>query len=150
MTDQEAKERSLIVEEARSWLRTPFRMGQMVKGQGVDCGCILVSVYGTIGIIADPVGYFTVDWASHTHEERYVKLVEPFSRQVNTPLPGDVVLVRLRRGRPFCHGGIVINWPTVIHAYDRSGVEYVDATKVPMRGSEQRFYSPWPRNNVTL
>ncbi len=31
------------------------------------------------------------------------------------PLPGDVVLWRF--GRCYSHGAIVIEWPTVIHAY---------------------------------
>ena len=47
--------RQRIVEEARSWLGTPYHHQAMVKGAGVDCAMILVAVYRAVGLI--PAGF---------------------------------------------------------------------------------------------
>ncbi|MDO6044547.1 hypothetical protein Q4P48_08410 [Neisseria gonorrhoeae] len=43
--------RARIVEEARSWLGTPYHHHAMVKGAGVDCAMLLVAVYGAVGLL---------------------------------------------------------------------------------------------------
>lgn len=145
MTQEEARLRSDVVQEAHSWIRTPFRLGAMVKGHGVDCGCLLVASYGIIGVTVGEIGRFTIDWAQHTNEERYLSIVEKFADQVDVPLPGDIVLVRIFRSRPFCHAAIVTQWPYAIHALDGRSVEISDATKSPLKRGEQRFYSYFAR-----
>lgn len=66
--------RARIVEEARSWLGTPYHHHAMVKGAGVDCAMLLVAVYGAVGLL--PEGFdprpYPQDWHLHRDCERYL------------------------------------------------------------------------------
>jgi hypothetical protein len=50
---------------------------------------------------------------------------------------------RLFKNRPFYHGGIVIEWPLVIHSRDLGGVEYLEVLQSHLGKRERRFQSPW-------
>ena len=39
------EQRDLIVEETKSWLRTPYHHQGAIKGVGVDCAMILIKVF---------------------------------------------------------------------------------------------------------
>lgn len=141
----ESEQRGHAVAEARTWLGTKFHYEACVKGSGVDCGSLLMSLYGSIGIPIDwNIGCFPRDWGLHTAEERYLEIVERYTHRVDAPGPGDIVLFRLFKNRPFCHGGLVIEWPLVIHACDERKVEYLDVLQSPLGKREMRFMSPWP------
>jgi hypothetical protein len=155
----EAEQRTAVVAEARSWLRTPYRNQAFVKGLGVDCGFLLIEVYAACGLIErfDPRPY-SDHWHLHRSEERYLGWVERFAHPVAQPGPGDVVLWRL--GRCFSHGGIVTEWPApgvgagrpgapqrVVHAYARARM--VEESDVAIGGElsdpkrERRYFSLW-------
>lgn len=144
-----AEQRQAAIAEAKSWLRTPFHDNAMVKNAGVACGPLLIAVYGAIGIpVPTDIDWskFPRDWHLHTTEERYWNVVSQYSRPVETPEPGDMVLARFSRQqpvKPFCHGGVVVEWPLVIHAYWGKGVEYADVSKGPLAAREKCFLSPW-------
>jgi cell wall-associated NlpC family hydrolase len=143
----EAEQRAAVVAEARTWLRTPFVMGQASKGYGVDCGLFIAASYRAAGIEV-PTGYglFRHDWHLHTKEERYLAVVEQYTHRVDTPGPGDMVLVRIKANQPFSHAAVVVEWPRVIHAaWFRSAgrVSELDADRGPAAAWEKRFYSPW-------
>lgn len=141
-----AQERLAVIREAHSWLRTPYAHLQRVKGAGVDCATILAEVYGAAVPWCPeiPVEYYPQDW--HLHKgcgERYLAVVESYCEQTPFPEPGDIVVFRF--GHAFSHGAIIVEWPTVIHAYiQASGVtlEDVEANK-ELAGRVRRFYSPW-------
>jgi len=107
-----------IVEEARSWLGTPWHHMGRVKGAGVDCAMLLAEVYQAVGLIprVDPEPY-PMDWALHRGEQRFLEWVEKFGVKVEgDPQPGDVLLYQY--GRCVSHAAICVEWPgTVIHAY---------------------------------
>lgn len=110
--------REKIVAEAMTWLRTPYHHHARVKGAGVDCAQILIAVYSAVGLVEEfDTGDYPPDWMMHRDEERYLGFVTAHAAQVDEPLPGDVVLYKV--GRCFSHGGIVIDWPTIIHASNR-------------------------------
>jgi predicted AAA+ superfamily ATPase len=49
-----------------------------------------------------------------------------------------------RVGRTFSHGGMVTEWPYIIHSYLPSSiVEEVDARHTPMGHRPMRVYSYW-------
>lgn len=133
-----------IVQEARTWLGTPFIHQGMVKGAGVGCGTLLIAVYGGIGLpVPDPktLGYFPRDWHLHTREERYLNILLGFAHPVEVPEPGDMVLFQI--GRIFAHSGIVVKWPTeIIHVMWGSSVEIADASKQPLDRKKTMFLSP--------
>lgn len=107
--------RKRIVAEAMSWLGTSYHHRARVKGAGVDCAQILIGVYAAVGLVAEfDTGEYPMDWMMHRDEERYLGFVVDHANEVESPLPGDVVLYRV--GRCFSHGGIVIAWPQILHA----------------------------------
>lgn len=143
--------RARIIEEAKTWLRTPWHHAARVKGSGVDCGQLIIGVYINAGLVEHfETGGYPADWMLHQSEERYLGWVEKYLDPVDVPQPGDVAAWRY--GHCFSHGAIVVDWPTIIHAYRREkGVVWGDATQgdigrehKPQGGSEERpvkFYT---------
>lgn len=112
----EQAQRQAVIDEAKSWLRTPYHHRQRVKGVGVDCGMLLIAVYSACGLSPDfDPGEYPADWMMHRDEERYLSWVRKFAADTDKPLPGDIALWRF--GRCVSHGAIVVDWPNVIHAY---------------------------------
>lgn len=131
----DAATRARIIEEAKSWLGTPYHHMGRVKGAGVDCAMLLAEVYAAAGVI-DHVesDFYPLDWHMHRDEELYLsKIFESkvaFETTQNNLLPGDVVLARF--GWTFSHGAIVIEWPLCIHASIKTPVSYVDVLREAM------------------
>jgi cell wall-associated NlpC family hydrolase len=115
-----AHERAEILRIAATWLRTPYRHGQRVKGHGVDCAQILIAIYSEAGLI-EPFtpDTYAGDWHLHHREERYTAVIERFADPVDRPEPGDVSVWRF--GYTFSHGAVVMSWPTVLHAVKAEG-----------------------------
>lgn len=147
MTD-ELLQRSAVVQEAESWLGTPYHHAARVKGAGTDCAMLLAEVYEAAGVTprVEPEAY-PHDWHIHRNEERYLQHVETFARRIEgAPRPGDIALFRV--GRCISHGAIVISWPLAIHAYVTPGevvLEDMEAN-LDLRERLVGFWSPWEKN----
>ncbi len=157
MTDLESQQRAAVVAEARTWLGTPYHHEGRVKGVGVDCLQLLAGVFSapSVGLIEKPlIPHYPWDWHLHRDAERYMEGLTRYTREIEAPPhPGDIVLFRF--GRCFSHGGIVVKWPTIIHAYVGKGCVLEDAqaahwlTHVGETGAEQgkkrahKFFSYW-------
>lgn len=118
----EQAQRARVVEIARQWIKTPYAHAGMVKGQGVDCATLLYATFkeaGLIGSIALPP--YTGAWHVHRDEEKYTDFIRQFAAEIEgrDPLPGDVVVWKFHRC--FAHGAIVVDWPTIIHAFINVG-----------------------------
>jgi cell wall-associated NlpC family hydrolase len=102
-------DRGRLVAETLSWIGTPYRTAQRVKGPlgGVDCLTFVVEVFERAGIIPRyKVPFYPQDWHLHRDDERYLAGILEYAREIaGPPQPGDVVLFRF--GRCFAHGGIV-------------------------------------------
>jgi NlpC/P60 family putative phage cell wall peptidase len=142
--------RRKVVEEALSWIGTPFHHAARVKGAGVDCLMLLAEVYeraGVAGHVAPP--FYVPDWHLHRNAERYMEGLLQYARPIDgppqgpPPQAGDIALFRF--GRTFSHGAIVVGWPRLIHAYWAIGVVWGDATLYPLKGREVRFFTPFLR-----
>jgi cell wall-associated NlpC family hydrolase len=137
--------RALVVAEAESWIGTPYRAAQRVKGPdgGVDCLTFVVEVFERAGIIPHyRVPYYPGDWHLHRDDERYLAGVLDHAREIpGPPQPGDVALFRF--GRCFAHGGIVTAWPMLVHAWNGVGVVPVDATQALLGARPRRFFDPF-------
>lgn len=130
MTQAEEQERQSVVQEALSWIGTPYHHAAGVKGCGVDCAYLLIEVYSRCGIVPriNP-GPYKGNIATFVKGQRlYRRIVSSLSRQVRRPpRPGDVAVFMVNIGgrhRNFLatHGGIVIEWPRVVHALQGRGV----------------------------
>jgi cell wall-associated NlpC family hydrolase len=119
-TDLDPRRLRVLV-EAISWLGTRYHSHGRVKGAGVDCLTLLCEVYERAGIIPHvDVPFYRPDAMMHSKKELYLEGVIARGHEVSIPLPGDVVLYKW--GRIFAHSGIVIDWPTIIHASAAKGV----------------------------
>ena len=116
--------RKKIVEEARSWLNTPYHLGARVKGAGVDCATFILQVMVNVGIFTDDrLEAYGPDWFKHTEEERYRmqvlrharKILETVCYRSTEALPGQIVLGR-HQSKVLNHGAIVTEYPMAIHA----------------------------------
>jgi cell wall-associated NlpC family hydrolase len=131
--------RTAIVDEALTWLRTPYLLRGRVKGAGCDCGSFLMCVAVALGLMGDAeLGVYHSDcWMNWTSEEYLkkvlavtAKVLESISYRTGAgfPLaPGTLVLTRAAGSKYFNHGGIVVKWPQIIHAVVPC-VELADAT----------------------
>lgn len=83
-----AAERARVVQEAMSWLKTPWHHHSRVKGAGVDCLQLLVAVYEAAGVCLpwakkdDP---YPIDCFLHEKESRYLPFVETFAHMIPGP-----------------------------------------------------------------
>lgn len=138
----EKQQRAAVVAEAMTWLRTPYHHQASIKGAGVDCAMILVEVYHACGLIPkiDPRPY-PPDWHFHRDEERYLGWIEQHAHEVEIPHPGDIALYKF--GRCVSHAAIIINWPTIIHAYKGEGVTLADGKDQQLGPRLMGFYSLW-------
>jgi len=110
------EQRAEIVQEAMSWIHTPYHHAADVKGVGVDCAMILIRIYSKLGHIpmdVDPRPY-PQHWYLHHDEERYLGWIWKYAEKVDVPLPGDIALYRF--GRTISHGGIIMDDKTLLHA----------------------------------
>ncbi len=144
------KMRSEVVNVARSWVGTKYLSNAMVKGVGTDCAMLLLAVYREAGIVPEdfsPEAY-SPQWHLHRGEEKYLEVVLKFAKEFDgPPLVGDVVMFKV--GRLFAHAGIVVEWPTIIHARGDSKVVLEEDIsrngfgKHAIWRQERRFFSPW-------
>ena len=145
MNELELAQRKAVVEEAMSWLATPYHHQARVKAGGVDCGMLLAEVYERAGVMpaVDP-GEYPSDWMCHRSEERFLGIVESYAHKIEgPPLPGDIALFRW--GRCISHGAIVIEWPRIIHAFLVAGEVVLDDAVANQALSTRLagFWSPW-------
>jgi cell wall-associated NlpC family hydrolase len=114
-----------LIDEAMSWLGTPYHHEARVKGAGVDCGQFPAAVFEACGLIPHvEIEHYTYDWHLHRDDERYLNYVEAFFTKVDSPQAGDLALFKY--GRVISHSAIVIEWPLVIHAYITAGAVVLD------------------------
>lgn len=133
--------RDKIIEEALSWQNTPWHHMGEVKGAGVDCAQFVKNVYVNVGLVEwFDTGYYPQDWMMHKEEERFLGIVERYAKQVHRPEKGDIVVYKV--GRCFSHGGIVIQWPLIIHAFQPEySVVQAYGDQGFLRGKLTKFYS---------
>jgi cell wall-associated NlpC family hydrolase len=144
----ELKQRTAVVTEARRWIGTPYHHASDIHGAGVDCGMLIVRVFVDTGLCMpfDPRPY-TQDWHLHRSEERYLGFVFDRCREVEEPQAGDVICFRY--GRCFSHGGIVtgVKPLTLVHAYLPARCVLEEALahnhELSSERRERRFFSYW-------
>jgi cell wall-associated NlpC family hydrolase len=148
MNAEEQALRQRIVDEAKTWIGTPYISNGMIKGRrgGTDCAMLLVGVYAAVGLLTkefDPRPY-PAEWHVHRNEEKYMGYVTQFmhhmpSIEERKPLPGDLVMFKI--GHVFAHGAIVTDWPFVVHALGGSAVVADDVSK-NTTGKRALWYVP--------
>lgn len=142
----EAAGRRAIVDEARTWIKTPYHVGGRIKGVGVDCGMLIAEVYEKAGIIAHmDIPPYPADWHRHRKDEKYLEFIlsEGHRAEPGHQKPGDVALWKF--GLVRSHGAIIVAWPRVIHAtlQERIVWECDVSDDVRYGTKDVQFYSYW-------
>lgn len=138
-----AADRAAVVAEAMSWLGTPWHHGGRIKGAGVDCVQFLAGVYHACGLLPEiDTGDYPPDWMFHRDEERLLYGLREYATEIDVPQPGDIVVFKF--GRCYSHAGIVVEAPTMIHAYrDERGVVIGDLDGGAFAGRARKYFSVW-------
>lgn len=149
--------RAQVVEEAKSWIGTPYHLHAMVKGAGVDCATLPWCIYRAAGFIPENdvlSERYSHDWFANTTEEKYLlhvmryatKTAESIGWQTVKPNPGDLVLSRCVNSPRFNHAGIIVCWPYLIHGVNPE-VEQACARSHRLWVMKQLvFFDPWARS----
>jgi NlpC/P60 family putative phage cell wall peptidase len=115
--------RGLIIGAARGWLGTPYVHQQAVRGAGCDCLGLVRGVWREVrGAEPEAVPPYTPDWSEAGQEERLWQAARRWLCEVREPVPGDVLLFRMRAGAVAKHLGIMSGPEAFIHAYSGHSV----------------------------
>ncbi len=112
--------RSAIVDEALSWLGTPYQHQMSSKGAGCDCLGLVRGLwrafYGDEPAALPP---YTPDWAENSGEETLKNAADKFLNPipVSQSRPADILLFRMQMGVPAKHVAIVLGDDLIVHAY---------------------------------
>lgn len=135
-------ERAKVVEEAKSWLGTPYHPHGRIKGSGVDCAMLPAEVYEAVGLIPRVVPeHYPIDWHMHRNDEKYMDTVTGHAFRTDNLFPGNFILYKW--GRCFAHGAIIVAWPVVIHAFVGQGVVLAHGNDGRLKDREHRIYTLW-------
>lgn len=115
-----------VVALARAWIGTPYVTGAAVRGVGADCIGLVRGVFAEVtGREPERPPGWRRDWSA----DSALPLLAAAARNLTArPLaeaaPGDVVVVRIGRGR-LSHAGILTDPGRMIHAAEGAGVREV-------------------------
>jgi len=127
----ELAQRARVVAVAKEFVGTPYHHEGRLKGIGIDCATIIAEVFERAGVVPHiDLPPYSPMWHVSRDEERYTEFIRRFAQEVTGlrgPLPGDIVCWKFHRC--FAHGAIVVDWPTVIHAFINIGCVEDDALK---------------------
>lgn len=111
--------RDQIVEEALTWLDTPYQHQAKVKHVGVDCAMFVVGVAQNVGLLShsEIMPVYSPEWHLHNREERLIQILEDFNcKEINTSdaLPGDIFTFKF--GRCASHLAFILPDNYILHA----------------------------------
>ena len=141
---------SAVLAIARAWLGTPYLHQASVLGVGADCLGLARGIWRALhGGEPFDVPPYTRDWGeAGTHE---VLLEAASAFLIEIPLgeagPGALILFRMAADVPAKHCGVLgtsVMRPSLIHAYDRSGVVEEAFTPAWSRRAAFAFQFPAP------
>jgi NlpC/P60 family putative phage cell wall peptidase len=114
-----------VVAAARGWLGTPYHHQAARKGAGCDCLGLVRGVYVEVtGRVAETPPPYTRDWAEMRSEETLLHAAAHHLRPLTgeRPMPGDVLIFRMRAAAIAKHAGIMSTPRHMIHATEGDGV----------------------------
>src|SRR5581483_8301887 len=143
----ESEFRAAIVEEAKRWLRTPYKNTGCIRGVGTNCAMLVWGVASCAGVLAPDAPaprWYTPQLHVHSKDERLIEYVKSYgAREVDEPKPGDIVVYL--SGQSHGHAGIVIQWPDlIVHTLPNIGCCYAHGIKEGrLAGMTRRYFSLW-------
>ncbi len=118
-----------IVEEARSWLGTPYVHQSSCRGAGCDCLGLIRGIWRHVyGDEPEPTPAYSQDWAETGGSERLLGAARRHMTEiaVGDASAGDMLLFRMRSGAIAKHIGVLVEGKArggrMIHAYSGHSV----------------------------
>ena len=133
-----AEAQQQLVNEAQSWMGTPFQAWHNAKGVGVDCVQLAGQLMVACGVITGyDFGCYSLDFAAHTGREMITEWLGANSRFVfvppaAAPMPGDVVVFTV--GRAIGHVGVMLTATDFVHSIQGRKVQLSNRTVPPWIG----------------
>lgn len=119
---------SAVLTIARAWAGTPYLHQSSVNGVGCDCLGLARGIWRTLhGDEPWEVPPYSRDWGEAGRREVLAEAARAALIEIalDTAGPGTLILFRMAPSVPAKHCGILgesVMRPSLIHAYDRSGV----------------------------
>jgi cell wall-associated NlpC family hydrolase len=164
--EEEPEIRARICAEARSWIYTPFHYNAMLKKIGVDCGGLLIGVLAPLGLISKDEAQRALKagkgWSHHAAagNEWYLSIamqqaVQVFEGTIGNASEeqrrcGNIILVRPKQSKVFCHSGIMTGPSSAVHAYKSGVTESSLRTHKYFAGREVAIFDPFVIPSVEL
>ena len=121
--------RSALIEEARSWLGTPYQVFQNCKGAGCDCGGYCYGVWRNVGLLPSDAmpPRLSSQWYLNRTDEIIVRSLQSYGA-VEIPMAdaksGDVLTFQY--GRAQSHMAFLLPRGQIIHSYAYKHVVCID------------------------
>lgn len=109
-----------IVEEAKTWIGTPYRHQASVKDVGADCLGLLRGVWRKFfGEEPWTIEPYSPDWAEAIGEDRLLQELRMYFEEIpqGQAQPGDILVFRMATGAIAKHVAILSDTGRIIHAY---------------------------------
>ena len=141
---------SAVLASARAWLVTPYLHQSSVQGVGCDCLGLARGIWRTLhGDEPWEVPPYSRDWGEAGRREVLAEAARAALIEIalDAAGPGTLILFRMAPGVPAKHCGILgagVMRPSLIHAYDRSGVVEEAFTPAWARRAAFAFVFPAP------
>jgi cell wall-associated NlpC family hydrolase len=136
--------RIAIAQEARTWVGTPFHHAAAIKGAGVDCIALLLTIYDVIKVKkAIPIPAYKPNWFLHHNDEILLDFIKQYGLiEVAKPEIGDVAAIKF--GRSYSHIAIMLDETQCVHACDQSKqVMIANVTQHPFVDRAIKYFSVW-------
>lgn len=129
-----------IINEALSWVDTPYQHQVGLKGAGVDCAYLVGNVALSLGLIDKfKVEPYSIEWHLHSREEKMCQIIESFGcKQTVIAEPGDIVCFKY--GRVCSHVGIMVSDTEFVHAHLKAGRVLVNSLSADFLKRLSRIY----------
>lgn len=149
-TNLTAADSSAVLAVARTWIGTPYLHQSSLQGVGCDCLGLARGIWRALyGDEPWEVPPYSRDWSEVGRREVLAEAARATLIEValGDAGPGSLLLFRMGTGVPAKHCGILgasVIRPTLIHAYDRSGVVEEAFTPAWSRRAAYAFAFPAP------
>ena len=125
-----------LIDEARTWIGTPYLDQARVKGCGVDCANLIAAVAEANGMAPVVLEPYSNQWHLHNSEEKMINIIKSYGCvEVVDLTPGT--LITFQFGQVSGHIGIMVSETTFVHADRTAG----KVTEVSLNGAWLRRLS---------
>ncbi len=114
-----------IVDEALSWIGTPYRHQGRRRGVGCDCLGLVMGVWQAVcGALPEQPRDYAADWAEADGTDRLLEAARKYcsEKAPERLAAGDLILFRWRPGLAAKHCAIALDADRMIHAYEGHAV----------------------------